>query len=96
MQTRHLALNVAGAMLILSVLAAVRATGAHRTEPRTAAAPQLNDAPYRDGLYEGMLAARRGGASRPNVGRWNGAEERAHFVLGYERGYAQARGGSRP
>jgi len=50
----------------------------------------MHDAPYRDGLFQGRLAAPRGGADRPNVGRWSSDDARAHFIQGYEQAYRDA------
>ena len=51
----------------------------------------MHDAPYRDGLFQGRLAALRGGVNRPSVGRWSSDAAREHFVLGYEEAYRDAR-----
>jgi len=51
----------------------------------------MHDAPYRDGLFQGRLAALRGGENRPSVGRWSSDEARDHFVLGYEEAFWDAR-----
>ena len=45
------------------------------------------DGAYRDGLYIGQLAARRGRASRPPIGRWSSEADRASFLAGYEHTY---------
>lgn len=45
------------------------------------------DGAYRDGLYIGKLAARRGRTSRPPIGRWSGEKDRASFRAGYEHSY---------
>ncbi len=76
--------------LILTGKLVVDATGARRVDPSADAAPHITDAAYRDGLFQGKLAARRCGEKRPGVGRWGGDAERAHFALGYERGYEYA------
>ncbi len=36
-----------------------------------------------------MLDAQRGEENRPSIGRWSRDEDRAHFVLGYERAFLQ-------
>ena len=51
----------------------------------------MHDAPYRDGLFQGRLAALRGGENRPSVGRWSSDDARAHFIQGYEQAYRDAR-----
>lgn len=59
-------------------------TVAQRTDP----AP-LNDAPYRDGLFQGQLATQRGSPNRPSLGRWTNTEDQAHFALGYEQAFVE-------
>ncbi len=71
--------------------------GAGSVDPRGRAADPalpMHDAPYRDGLFQGRLAALRGAANRPSVGRWSSDAAREHFVLGYEEAYWDAQ--SRP
>lgn len=45
-------------------------------------------APYRDGLFQGRLAAERGASMAPVLSRWSDNADRAVFVLGYSRGYS--------
>ena len=47
------------------------------------------DAAYRDGLFQGKLAAARGNKAIPSVGRWSSSEDRSSFVAGYTQGYQQ-------
>ena len=49
------------------------------------------DGAYRDGLYLGKLAADRGQALRPALGRWAMEQDRAMFSAGYHRGYEDSR-----
>jgi hypothetical protein len=44
---------------------------------------------FRDGLFVGRLAAQSGRESRPLIGRWSSAEDRASFAAGYRRGYGE-------
>ena len=53
------------------------------------------DAAYRDGLFQGKLAAERGRKPIPNVGRWSSGEDRSSFVAGYTQGYQQQPAGRR-
>jgi hypothetical protein len=46
---------------------------------------QANNVAYRDGLYEGKLAATRGAGPTPSVGRWSATEDRASFAAGYRQ-----------
>lgn len=48
-----------------------------------------NDAAFRDGLFEGKLAAERKEVMRPPVGRWSSEKDRASFEAGYRRGYGE-------
>jgi hypothetical protein len=45
---------------------------------------------FRDGLYQGKLAAENGQPLRPAVGRWSTEQDRATFAAGYERGYIES------
>ena len=44
-------------------------------------------APFRDGLYLGRLAAKRGGESHISTGRWATEGDRASFTAGFQQGY---------
>jgi hypothetical protein len=48
------------------------------------------DGAFRDGLYQGKLAAERGQPPRVAIGRWNTEQGRAMFSAGYHRGYDAA------
>jgi len=48
------------------------------------------DGAFRDGLYQGKLAAENGRPRCPPVGRWSTEQERATFTSGYERGYVES------
>ena len=45
------------------------------------------DGAFRDGLYLGKLAAERGQALRPPIGRWSTDRDRSLFAAGYRCGY---------
>ncbi len=45
------------------------------------------DVAFRDGLYLGELAARRGEEPRISEGRWSNQADRASFKAGYQQGY---------
>ena len=58
------------------------------SSPKPAAEVQFAaDAPFRDGLYVGRLAAESGRPEHPTAGRWSSQHDRASFVAGYQRGY---------
>ena len=44
-------------------------------------------APFRDGLYLGKFAAKRGGESHISTGRWATEGDRASFAAGFQQGY---------
>jgi hypothetical protein len=44
---------------------------------------------FRDGLYLGKLAARRGEQPHVAIARWATDDDRAAFREGYERGFSQ-------
>jgi hypothetical protein len=48
---------------------------------------RATNAPYRDGLYLGKLAAARGGESHISTGRWMTEADRASFKAGFQQGY---------
>src|SRR6266705_6331295 len=50
-------------------------------------AETASDGAFRDGLYQGRLAAERGRPQRPLVGRWSKERDRASFAAGFQRGY---------
>jgi hypothetical protein len=48
------------------------------------------DGAFRDGFYQGKLAAEGGQPPRVAIGRWNTEHDRAMFSAGYRRGYDDA------
>jgi len=82
MEKRHWALYGMIAVMVAGLVGAMGAAGAREALSR---APRFNDAAYRDGLYQGRLAAERGDTV-PSVGRWSAAEKREHFGIGYREG----------
>jgi hypothetical protein len=45
---------------------------------------------FRDGLYQGQLAATRGSEPHIATGRWAADQDRASFTEGYQQGYAES------
>ena len=82
---------VFGYALLGGAIVTLGAASTHRLVTARTVVPVVNDAPYRDGLYQGRLAAERGSENRPSVGRWSGDQERAHFVQGYQDAYRGSR-----
>src|ERR1700737_3084509 len=48
---------------------------------------EATNAAFRDGLYQGQLAAEQGREPRPTSGRWKSEQDRASFIAGYQQGY---------
>ncbi len=66
-------------------------TAAHQDsfrEPHNSAVEA--DGAFRDGSYQGWLAARRGEEPHISEGRWSNQAERASFTAGYQQGYDEA------
>ncbi len=55
----------------------------------SAAVSHATSAPFRDGLYLGRLAAKRGGESHISTGRWATKADRAAFTAGFQQGYQE-------
>jgi hypothetical protein len=56
--------------------------------------PDINqnaDGAFRDGLFVGRLAAKRGDAPHVLSGRWSTEADRVSFTEGYVRGYTEVR-----
>ena len=52
--------------------------------------PVQTGAAFRDGLYLGGLAARRGEEPHISEGRWSNQADRTSFTAGYQQGYDEA------
>lgn len=63
----------------------------HAKHVSTIDATQQSNAAFRDGFYLGKLDAEDARKLRPSVGRWNDPKDRASFLVGYQRGYEEAR-----
>jgi hypothetical protein len=55
-----------------------------------------SNAAFRDGLYQAKLARQRGSGAHIATGRWRSDQDRASFAAGYQQGFAQASGSSKP
>jgi hypothetical protein len=51
---------------------------------------EATDGAFRDGLYLGGLAARRGSEPHIAAARWATNQDRAAFAAGYQQGYAES------
>ena len=54
----------------------------------TRGAGEAIDGAFRDGLFQGELAATRGSTRHISRGRWAADKDRASFSEGYRQGYA--------
>jgi len=71
----------------LGTTAMLANSGRATRERQSANAATASDGAFRDGLYQGRLAAERGRPQRPLVGRWSKERDRASFAAGFQRGY---------
>jgi hypothetical protein len=95
MWTNRIAQYAVASAMVATGMVALRPHPA-ATAAAAAAAPQPSDAPYRDGLFQGRLAAERCRDHRPGIGRWVGAEQRARFAMGYHQAYWGGGAGAGP
>jgi hypothetical protein len=56
---------------------------------------QANNVAFRDGLYEGKLAAKRGLNPAPAIGRWYIDADRSSFIEGFHQAYNETVAGNR-
>jgi uncharacterized protein with FMN-binding domain len=90
------ALVVAIAFVLCASAMAVRSNTLN-SEPTAAETnvAQATNAAYRDGVYEGSLAAKRNGLFHVAVGRWATEEDRASFSEGYRQAFGETANASR-
>lgn len=81
---------VAIAFVLCASAMAVR-SNALNSEPTAAQmnVTQATNAAYRDGVYQGSLAAKRNGPFHVAVGRWATEEDRASFSEGYRQAFGE-------
>jgi len=86
---KRLSLFACVALLCLGTIAALR-TGSRTSYAgaRPNVVDQATNGAYRDGLFLGRLAARRGDPGHTSVGRWAREADRPAFAAGYQQGYA--------
>jgi hypothetical protein len=75
--------------IAISIGATALLANGHAKAPNQGGMNSNADGAYRDGIFVGHLAAQRGQASHPLVGRWSNERDRASFAAGYQRGYGQ-------
>ena len=82
----------------LIIFAVLSTLGAGKlTHPAETSSSQINrsnfnlqgNAAFRDGIYQGKLAAARGEREHLSVGRWSDRADREAFVAGYRQSYSR-------
>ena len=58
-----------------------------RSQAPSSTAEQTMNAAYRDGLFHGGLAAKRGSPHHVAIGRWATEQDRESYRSGYDRAY---------
>jgi hypothetical protein len=86
-----------GRKVVVSVALTAMAVGAangmllsmsrNRYKNNATTAAETTSGPYRDGLFEGGLDARRCNMPHISAGRWNSISDREAFAAGYQRGF---------
>ena len=84
---KKLLLFAIAAVLCLAGMVGLSRRGQSPSEPLLLNASQATNAAYRDGLFLGSFAARRGEDFHAAEGRWARDEDRQAFVDGYRAGY---------
>jgi len=78
-----------GLLAVAVGVSAWLASNSHSEQAPSAQVQLETDAAFRDGLYVGRLAAERGSAMRPLIGRWSTERDRVSFALGYRQAYGE-------
>jgi hypothetical protein len=65
----------------------LRSAAGQDSFPNLHNSPDQTGAAFRDGLYQGELAAERGEEPHISDGRWSNQADRASFTAGYRQGY---------
>jgi len=77
-------------VIALSAGSAATVQKVRRTKANPDIPPSVDaNGAFRDGLYLGKLAARKGEQPHVAIARWARDEDRAAFREGYERGFGQ-------
>src|SRR5262249_9961506 len=72
--------------LLLGTIAMTQSERARGQNPKPDTIAQITRAPYRDGIYEGKLAAQHGKQVGVPTGRWARQEDRSAFAAGFQEG----------
>jgi mono/diheme cytochrome c family protein len=84
--------SIAVVALCFGTIAMIRSESAREQNPKPGTIPQITSAPYRDGIYQGKLAAEHGGNRRVPSGRWARQEDRAAFAAAFQQGCGTCHG----
>jgi hypothetical protein len=89
MSRKKKAVFLSAVFIVIPVVAgkAILHSGKFTSELVSDEVSHATDAAYRDGLFQGKLAADRGHKPIPSVGRWSSGEDRSSFVAGFTQGY---------
>jgi hypothetical protein len=68
----------------------IRQGASFRVNPANKDVSKTTNGAFRDGLYQGELAATRGSEPHIATGRWAADQDRASFTEGYQQGYAES------
>jgi hypothetical protein len=80
--------SIAVVALCLGTIAMIQSERASGQNLKPGTIAQITSAPYRDGVYEGKLAAQHGRQTGVPSGRWVRQEDRAAFAAGFQEGCA--------
>jgi hypothetical protein len=72
--------------LCFGTVAMIHSEGARKENPKPGTIAQITSAPYRDGIYQGKLAAQHGSHAGVPRGRWAWPNDRAAFAAGFQEG----------
>lgn len=86
---KTLSLFVVVLVLSLGVAAILRVAVQQQTSLSPDANARSIDGAFRDGIFLGGLAAKRGDWPHISVGRWATDRDRMSFAAGYRRGYSE-------
>jgi hypothetical protein len=83
---KKILLSITVVALCLGTIAMIRSESAREQNPKPRSISQIANGPYRDGLYLGTLATKRGRHVGIPTGRWAQPEDRAAFAAGFQEG----------
>jgi hypothetical protein len=78
-----------GGMALAIAMAFGSALGLSQVDQTTDSRSDAGNAAFRDGRYQGLLAAQQGKTPHVAAGRWNTDQDQASFARGYHSGYSE-------